>query len=274
MKKIWRTFDHRPRFGTNYGGLRNRLTILSEAYSYLDFKGRIAVTEAFVEQILNYSATHATEITALIRRVDADAARGKLAQAGVEFEITPAAKPTSILVGAVEKKRNPRNGKDMIAMIEGTVTATPMLEYGTFAATRSAGVPRAYLFRNEPGLQTITAKLRAHGVTVETLTEAQTLEVESFTITQVNQAARRFQGHAETKLKGKTQTESLSFPAGSLLVRTAQPLAPLVFYLLDAESDDGLVNWNFLDAYLEKGKVFPLYKVITEVKVVSRTVVP
>ncbi len=268
--KVWRTFDHRPRFGTNYGGLRNRLTILSEAYSYLDFKGRIAVTEAFVEEILNYSAAHATEIAALIKRIDSDAARGKLAQAGVEFEIQADAKPVNILVGAIEKKRNPRNNKDMTAMIESTAVPTPMLKYGTFAAKRSAAVPRAYVFRNEEGLQTVIAKLHAHGITVETLTADQTLEVESFTITQVNQAARRFQGHAETKLKGKTQTESLSFPAGSLLVRTAQPLAPLVFYLLDAESDDGFVNWNFLDAYLEKGKVFPIYKLLTEVKAASR----
>ena len=47
---VWRTFDHRPRFGNNYVGLRNRIAILSEAYSYLDFKGRVAVTTAFVEE--------------------------------------------------------------------------------------------------------------------------------------------------------------------------------------------------------------------------------
>ena len=47
----WRTFDHRPRFGNNYAGLRNRIAILSEAYSYLDFKGRVEVTEDFVEEI-------------------------------------------------------------------------------------------------------------------------------------------------------------------------------------------------------------------------------
>src|SRR5262249_13552394 len=55
--RVWRTFDHRPRFGNNYYGLRNRLTILSEAYSYLDFKGRIDVTAAFVEEIFKYSAS-------------------------------------------------------------------------------------------------------------------------------------------------------------------------------------------------------------------------
>jgi hypothetical protein len=52
-------------------------------------------------------------------------------------------------------------------------------------------------------------------------------------------------------------------------VRTAQPLATLASYLLEAESDDGLVNWNFLDAYLEKGEVYLIYKVMQEVKAAS-----
>ena len=52
-RTIWRTFDHRPRFGNNYVGLRNRLAILSEAYSYLDFRGRVRVTEVFVEETLH-----------------------------------------------------------------------------------------------------------------------------------------------------------------------------------------------------------------------------
>ena len=50
----WNAFDWRPRAGQNYVGFRNRLTILSEAYSYLSFKRRIEVTETFVEEILKF----------------------------------------------------------------------------------------------------------------------------------------------------------------------------------------------------------------------------
>jgi hypothetical protein len=39
--------------------------------------------------------------------------------------------------------------------------------------------------------------------------------------------------------------------------------------LLEAESDDGFVNWNFLDAYLEKGKSYPIYRSTSEVKAPS-----
>src|SRR5262245_61324458 len=268
--KIWRTFDHRPRFGNNYCGLRNRLTILSEAYSYLDFKGRVAVTEAFVEEIFKYSALRADEIIALIKRVDDTAVRGRVGPKGVEFELKPLDKPASILVGEVEKVKNPRSGKVMTAMTENKFTPTPMPDYGIFTATKSLTLPRAYIFRNEDGMKTVVAKLLAHGVAVEELTEPMTAEVESFVIDDVKKAGRAFQGHAEVKLKGRTQKERVQFPAGSILVRTSQPSASLIFYLLEAESDDGFVNWNFLDAYLEKGKTYPIYRITSEANPPSR----
>ena len=268
--KIWRTFDHRPRFGNNYCGLRNRLTILSEAYSYLDFKGRVAVTEAFVEEIFKYSALHADEIAALIKSVDDTAVRGRGWPQGVEFELKPLDKPASILVGKVERVKNPRSGKMMTVMSENEFTPTPMPDYGLFAATKSLAPPRAYLFRNEDGMKTVVAKLLAHGVAVEELTEALTAEVESFVIDDVKKAPRAFQGHAEVKLKGRMQKEQVQFPAGSILVRTSQPSASLIFYLLEAESDDGFVNWNFLDAFLEKAKTYPIYRLTGDVKAPSR----
>ena len=74
--RAWRTFDHRPRFGNNYVGLRNRIAILSEAYSYLDFAGRVKVTEAFVEEVMRYVVANASEIRALVSRVDDEWASG------------------------------------------------------------------------------------------------------------------------------------------------------------------------------------------------------
>ena len=196
--------------------------------------------------------------------------KGKSTQQGVAFDLKPLDKPVDILVGEVEKIKNPKSGKMMTAMLENKFTPTLMPDYGLFAATKSTAVPRAYIFRNEAGVKTVIEKLIAHGIAVEELTEPLITEVESFVIEDVKKAARAFQGHAEVKLKGRTQNETVTFPAGSLLVRTNQPLAALVCYLLEAESDDGFVNWNFLDAYLEKGKTYPIYKLMREVKAASR----
>ncbi|QQS45365.1 MAG: M14 family metallopeptidase [Acidobacteriota bacterium] len=268
--RIWRTFDHRPMFGNNYVGLRNRMTILSEAYSYLDFRGRIAVTESFVEEILNYSSAHAAEILSLIKRADRTALEGRIEPLGVDFEMASLEKPVNILVGEVTKVKNPRSGRDMTAMIPDKFTAMPMPDYGIFKATKTVPVPKAYIFENQPGLKPVIDKLRAHGIAVEELTRESTIEVESFVITSVNKAPRAFQGHQEIRLKGTTKTVSQTFPAGSILVRTTQSPARLIFYLLEPESDNGLVRWNFLDAYLEKSKTYPIYKLISDAGLAGR----
>lgn len=270
-EKVWSTFDHRPRYGNNYAGLRNRLTILSEAYSYLDFRGRVAVTEAFVEEIYKYSAAHAKEIVALLKRVDKETIARKTTELGVEFDSKALDQPVEILVGEVQKKQNPRSGKMMTVMLEDKVTPVKMLDYGLFAAKRNAPMPRAYLLRNEPGLKTILEKLKLHGIVMEELATPTSVEVESFVIDKFTRATRVFQGHREITIKGHSQSAKVEFPAGSLVIQTAQPLAKLAFHLLEAESDDGFVAWNFLDDYLGDGKVYPIYKVMKQTKLVSKT---
>jgi hypothetical protein len=52
----WYTYDHRPRFGTNYYGLRARVSILSEAYSHDPFERRVRSTYAFVRELLSLVA--------------------------------------------------------------------------------------------------------------------------------------------------------------------------------------------------------------------------
>ncbi len=47
-------------------------------------------------------------------------------------------------------------------------------------------------------------------------------------------------------------------PAGTLVVRTAQPLGTLAVYLLEPRSEDGLAAWNFFDADLKAGGDFPV----------------
>jgi len=41
-----------------------------------------------------------------------------------------------------------------------------------------------------------------------------------------------------------------------------QPLARLAFHLLEPTSDDGVVNWNFLDEWIAEGKDVPIFRVL------------
>lgn len=259
--RVWRTFDHRPMFGNNYLGLRNRLTILSEAYSYLDFRRRVEVTAAFVEEILKYSSHHGDTITALIKSVDQDRLRGRARTQGIEFEVAPLKREVPILVGEVKKIANARSGRDVKVMVEESVTPIRMPDYGMFRATRSSSLPYAYIFKPDETMKRLITNLSLHGIVIEELKEPLTVRTEVYRISTVNKSGRVFQGHQEVRVRGGYETAMTTWPTGSLLIRTTQSSAALIFYLLEPESDNGYVRWNFLDQLLAKGAVFPISRI-------------
>jgi hypothetical protein len=61
----WETYDARPRFGSNWIGLRGRMAVLSEAYSNDDFRTRVASTYHFVGELLSAVAEARPAIMAL-----------------------------------------------------------------------------------------------------------------------------------------------------------------------------------------------------------------
>ena len=264
-RTVWRTFDHRPRFGNNYAGLRNRIAILSEAYSYLDFKGRIDVTAAFVEEIFKSAAANAKRIVRLTKDADRRFAvpSGSKVELGVSFENRALPGMVDILVGDVTRQLNPRSGKEMLQM---TAMAVPvaMKDYGIFSATATRQMPAGWLIPKayvDSRLSGVVERLRWHGVRMQTVAELAQVRVERFLIDEVTRAERAFQGHRETRLRGSLQKAELSVVAGAIFIPSAQPLARLAFYLLEAESDDGFVAWNIIDEGLAAGETYPVYRV-------------
>jgi hypothetical protein len=256
----WRTFDHRPRYGNNYAGLRNRIAILSEAYSYLDFKGRVEVTEDFVHEIWKSAADNAKQIMSLTAQADrlfTAPPNARPVELGVDFEIRALPEKVGILVGDVKNVLNPRSGKEMRVMTDMAVPVA-MKDYGIFAATRLLTLPKGWLIpmvsAQSPRFARTLQHLRWHGVVIEEVTADAQVSVERFLISDVTRAPKPFQGHQEARLKGVFDKAQLSVRAGSLFIPASQSLARLAFYLLEPESDDGLVTWNILDEGLAAGE--------------------
>jgi hypothetical protein len=262
-QKVWRTFDPRPRFGHSYAGLRNRISILSEAYSYLDFEQRVQVTEAFVEEIMRFVAGAADDIRSLTASVDAGWKSGAAPrEQGIAFALHPSPIPVDILVADVGTKVNPRSGKPMMTMLERAVTPTRMTVFDGFTATTTRPVPREYLMRpSTTGLhQSVARLLHTHGIEVEELVTPQRVVVDRFVIERVDHATRAFQGHHEAAVTGRFERSAVEMPSGSIVVRTNQALGRLVFYLLEPASNDGLTTWNAFDEGLVTGSTHPVLK--------------
>ncbi len=255
----WYTYDYRPRFNTNYIGMRNRIGLLSEAYSYATFEERILASLYFVETIIDYARENADKITAVVADADAHSVVGE--SLALRAELQRSDEQVEILMGATETVENPFSGNTMRNRLDVS-TPEMMYEYGTFRPTEEETAPAAYFIPAElPGVR---RKLAQHGVVITELEADATLSVERFRITASTASEREYQGHRERTLEGSYETAEVTLPAGTAVVRLDQPLGRLAFYLLEPRSDDGLAAWNFLDRALqESGETYPIVRAMS-----------
>ena len=66
----WESYGFEPRYSTEYVGLRGRIGILSESYSYTDYKTRVLVSREFVRQCVESTLAHCNRIASLLQSIE------------------------------------------------------------------------------------------------------------------------------------------------------------------------------------------------------------
>jgi len=254
--KSWDSYAPLGWYGTNYIGLRGRMSILSEAYSHADFQTRVQVTHDFVAEVLEYAASHADDI----RRIERDADRQttlegtgqaprpslavayKLASRGVE--------PVSLEV----MKPNGDTSKNAAPLPTGTLKTWQLPVNDRFVDSATRTLPAGYIL--PASAADVVQLLRRHGIAVQRLEAAAADTVETIAASDLTWSPREFQGHHLLAVTGTTIRSLRTAPAGSYFVSTGQPLGRLVFALLEPEGY-GLARWGMFDRLL--GSEFGAY---------------
>ena len=269
--KGWVLDASEPRYMSNYYGIRNRLGILNENYVYADFKSRVLGCYYLIHSLLDYTSIHKSEIKEMLSDVDKRTiARGTNPAVtdsfAIEYKVRPL--PEKITVRTFEAEiDNDVNGRRNYKKSDRQKDVT-IPYYIDYYPTRSVKFPFAYLITtNDPEIISI---LKTHGIKLEKLSADSKIEVQRFEISELKGATRLNQGHYTNTVEGKSVTNTLNFPVGTIVVRTAQPLANLAAYLLEPQSNDGLVVWNFFDRYLVPQwgmgyNPYPVYKILERV---------
>ncbi len=248
----WYTFDHRPRFTTNYLGLRNRFGVLSEAYSYATFEDRILAHGRFIEAVIEFAFANATRVRRAVEAADAAPVPGM--EIALRSDVVRG-DTIDVLLGAVNRERNPFTGELMYRRRdERSVERMP--DYGSFGATESVASPAAYLIREDQ--VRVIERLEAHGIRVLRLEADADLAVSAFHVDSTRASERQYQGHHLREVWGEWGEVRREFTAGTVVVPIRQPLGRLVVVLLEPRSDDGFLTWNLLDEALEDGGVYPI----------------
>ncbi|MFI5242524.1 MAG: M14 family metallopeptidase [Gemmatimonadales bacterium] len=264
VKGGWYSYDHRPRFGTNYFGLRQRVSILSEAYSHDPFERRVKSTYAFVHEILSLVAERGTRIYEIEQNADSMLARG---DTGLRVPIRSAltTSPDTLPVifevmahtgdSSLTQPGVPRGFRRT-----GEFRTRPMPVFVRFNPTMTRRIPNAWVV---PAADSAAvALLRLHGIEVEHLPSGVGGAMSEFIIDSLHSNPKEFQKHHETRVFGRWRTGSARITSDMWVVRGNQRHAVVAMYLLDPESDDGLATWNVFDRELAAGGTYPVRRLL------------
>ncbi len=263
------TYNHHPRYLVNQFGLRNRMAILSEAFAHERLYQRMASTHAFVSEILEFTNRNGQEMLAVNAEAEADAIKlvqeqGGNVKKGVRFKVAPLEKPIEKYRTYDHHEVKDIDGKVTYVRASNIIELENVINNSAFEATVKSTLPKGYIIPAE--LEFIAIHLEKQGALVTKLTKDVSAKGESFSVRKIIKSRSVFEKHNILTIKGGFTAATRSFKKGDFMVDLAQPLANLIFYLLEPQSDDGLVTWNFFDKYFENNDIkegtfeYPIFK--------------
>ena len=269
--KGWVLDASEPRYIVNYFGIRNRLGILNENYVYSDFKSRVMGCYYLINSLIGYIASNKSDIKSMLNDADKRTiARGENPAVSdsfaIDYKVRPSVQKVTIRTYEAEIISEANGRKNYKRTDRQKDVTVPY--YIDYYPTKNVRFPFAYLLTiNDPA---ITDLIKIHGIKLEKLSEDTKIAVQQFEITDLKGAPRLNQGHYNNTIGGKFTDTIVSFPAGTIVVRTAQPLGNLAAYLFEPQSNDGLVFWNYFDRYIVPQwgpgyNPFPVYKVLNRI---------
>jgi hypothetical protein len=250
LSKGWATYPHFPRYGSHYRGMSGRLDILLETYSYIPFKDRVFTTVEILKDIFDYTIANATEIKALC---DAGA-KERPDPVGIAYG--PPRKTGDCDIAAWDME------SQLARKLPGHVACTyRMPHFATFVPTKTVARPAAYLIPQE--YTAIIENLETHQIVIERLAAGRTFNGENDVVVSVAKTDSPDVGtmkREESVVVIDRKRGRITGRAGDVLVPTDQTLGTLAVYLLEPESDDGLVRWGYFDPLLKPGTILPVVR--------------
>lgn len=278
----WTTYGHQPRYSTEYMGLRGRIGILSESYSYASYETRVRVSYAFVREVLRGVAEDEALIRHMIDQNEPDigvatttananalvapAMTGQPAQQDqpiarqipVRAELAKTADGVSIPGFQTDDGNPPRGPYSAESLTAHQPKDYSVQFWNRAAATKQVALPSHYVVPAQYAWA--VSRLIRHGVRVHRLTVDTPAKVERYRVSELDKSPA-FQEHEMIRLTTTVEDSEQTLTAGSYVVNTHQLLGNLAAYLLEPESEDSLATWNFFDPDLDVGELYPVIRV-------------
>lgn len=244
-----------PRFSHAYGDLRRLPTVLVENHSLKPYRQRVLGTYVLLESTIR---TLGAEAKSLKAAITADRA---LRPAAINANWKDKAEPVSwlnFLTIASEEVMSPASGA-MVTRFNGK--PGPAVKIPVYGSEPGLQLPVAKAYWVPSTKPDVIARLKAHGIAMETLKAAQTVEVDRVRLTGFKTGAPAEGRIAVTPTGFTHETAQVTYQPGSVRISTDQPLGALAAYLLEPQSEDSFLAWGLFNEILSRVEYMEPYAI-------------
>ncbi len=241
-EKVWRTGGFDARIGRNYSGLINSIGILFESPG--GQPGEMATRSGIVayQSVVEFVAANPARVRDLVTQARLETiTAGKNAQGEVvvQMKYDPEDYKVSYLIGGGTGRGWDR---PIVEVKDAQILKKPV-------PTKTQPRPYAYLL--EARSVAAVEMLRRHDLFIEVLTEDTEMEVSYYRIDREVNYAHEYDHPASASVKVvDSASKKVTFPKGTYVIQTGQPLGRVVTHMLEPETNDNVVKWNTMDFML------------------------
>lgn len=227
----WHTTDPWARKQHTYGGLHNMITLLYEIPGRWTLEQQADNAREGMLGLLRFIADNPDRVRSTV----------------VEARRRSIESPAAAVAISVEESAHPQP-EQFYVMEEGEARLVTGTNRTLWVATETRSRPWAYAF--DGNLHRIAELMRRHAIEVERLEAPAELDVERYTLAGIEWADTPYQNHLNATATVSTARETMTLPAGTYVVRMSQNAWRVVAQLMEPDTDDSVVVWNFLDPIL------------------------
>jgi dipeptidyl-peptidase 4 len=244
----WNGGGYDARIGRNYGGFANTVGILFESPPQQEMEPAVQAGILAFKAVVEYARDQAPRVMETVARARRETVEmGMRAEGDVVVEMRYGPQPRRVTYEI--PVRNEGGEVSTERVVSDSLMTLPV-------ATKTRPRPYAYMLPRDA--VDAVAMLRRNAITVERLSEAVEVEVQAYVIEGVGfEQAYNHAAAIRLTLADAPLTLTREFPAGSYVVRTGQMLGRVAAHMLEPETNDNVIYWNTMDAWLPLGQVLP-----------------
>jgi murein tripeptide amidase MpaA len=243
-----------PRLSNGYAAVQNRPGLLIETHALKPYRTRVEAAYEVVKATLEAVCLSLSGLRSAVRQADAATTyKGSYYSEGKGLPLTFGVGRDSVMrtfLGYASRTERSEISGGQRRIYTGEPVAIKAPLFNTSVVRDSVTIPLAYLVPQEWSF--IPDIMRLHGVSMERLTRADTLEVESYRFHDVKFSAVPYEGRHRVHFVAEKIVGRRAYPRGTVVIRTNQRAAKVAMHLLEPRSPDSFVAWGFFSAIFEQ----------------------